>query len=142
MYYAICYVSTANNLSEDEVKSLLSNTAKKNLTNNISGILIHNSGNFLQYMEGTQAAIQAVFFNKIAQDKRHKGLIVIVDKKTKHLYFNGYETGFTSILKNNNTARLRSYIKLLKQLDSDEVTALTSTIESFLGKSSKSSSFD
>ncbi len=136
MYYAICYVSTANDLKDYEIDHLLSTTANNNQDNNISGLLIHNSGNFLQYMEGKEENVKALYYNKISKDSRHKDPIVVIEKPIENLYFQGYETGFTSVLKTNTMAKLRSYIQLLNYLDSQEVTAVTSTIETFLGKSS------
>jgi hypothetical protein len=98
MYYAICYVSSANDLLNFEIKELLSSTTNKNLKNNISGILLHNAGNFLQYMEGTKKEVQALYHNHIAKDTRHKDPIVLIEKDIDHRYFDGYDSGFTSIL--------------------------------------------
>lgn len=136
MFYAICYVSTANGLDEFQVQKLLSTTESKNNKQNISGILIHNSGNFLQYIEGSEENVKSLYYEKICKDTRHKNSIVLIEKSIRDLYFIGYEIGFTSILENNTTAKLRSYLHLLEHLDSNEVQALTSTIETFLGKSS------
>ena len=136
MYYAICYVSSANDLFNFEIKELLSSTASKNLENNISGVLLHNAGNFLQYMEGTKEEVIELYYARILKDTRHKDPIVLIEKEIDNLYFDGYETGFTSILEKNDSAKFRSYIELLKHLDSKDVRAVTSTIETFLGKSS------
>jgi len=137
MYYAICYVSTANDLLKFEVDELLNATATNNKLKSISGLLIYNSGNFFQYMEGRKEDIENLYFKKIADDKRHRDPILLMQKDINTLYFDGYETGFTSILEKNTVAKLRSYIKLLKYLDTSEVEAVTSTIETFLGKVSK-----
>ncbi len=136
MFYAICYVSTSNDLLNFEIRELLSNTATANQKNNISGILVHNSGNFLQYMEGPEKEVKDLYYNKISKDTRHKDPIILMNKAIDNLYFDGYETGFTSILEKNTVTKLRSYVQLLKYLDTNEVQAVTSTIETFLGKSS------
>jgi hypothetical protein len=136
MFYAICYVSTANELDQFQVQKLLSTTESKNNKQNISGILIHNSGNFLQYIEGSEENVKSLYYEKICKDTRHKNSIVLIEKSINNLYFNGYETGFTTILEENTTHKLRTYLNLLKYLDSQEVEAVTRTIETFLGKSS------
>lgn len=136
MFYAICYVSSANNLKDYEIDDLLTTTAHSNQNNNISGLLIHNSGNFLQYMEGKEKDIKRLYYDKISKDNRHKDVIIVIERPIENLYFQGYETGFTSVLEKNTLAKLRSYIQLLNYLDSKEVTALTRTIETFLGKPS------
>ena len=139
MFYAICYVSTAKDFLSLEIKELLSSTAKNNQENSISGILIYNSGNFLQYMEGPERKVKDLYYEKISKDKRHKDLITLFKNPINNLYFNGYETGFTSVLEKNTITKLKSYVQLLKYLDTQEAKAVTSTIEAFLGKSPKQS---
>lgn len=136
MYYALCYVSTANNLLNFEIKDLCQQTESDNIKKNISGVLIYNGGNFLQYIEGHEGDIKTLFYQKITNDSRHKNSIVLVEKKIENLYFDGYAAGFSSILNKKNISKLRSYLTLLKHLDSDELKAVTATIETFLGKSS------
>lgn len=134
MYYAICYVSTAHNLMDFEIKELLELTANRNLEANVSGILLHNTGNFFQYMEGEKDVIKDLFYSKIKEDKRHKNVIVVIEKEIEHLYFNGYQSGFTAVIEDQHKEKLRSYLKLLQELASKEVDAVTKTMETFLGK--------
>ena len=134
MYYAICYVSNANNLLNFEIKELMEYSARRNLEKNISGILLNNAGNFFQYMEGEKKAVKELFYKKIKEDTRHKNTIVLIEKEIDHLYFKGYKTGFSAILEEQEKDKLRSYIKLLQELASHEVDAVTKTMEAFLGK--------
>lgn len=136
MFYAISYVSTANDLQKFEIDLLLSNTAIMNKQLNISGLLIYNSGNFFQYMEGRKEDIEHIYLEKISKDIRHRDIILLMQKDISERYFDGYETGFTAALQKNAISKLRSYIQLLKYLDTKEVQTVTSTIETFLGKSS------
>ncbi len=135
MFYAICYVSTANNLLDFQIRELMSSTANANQKRKITGVLMYNAGNFLQYMEGTKTDVISLYRDKIKEDTRHKNLIVLLEKEIDHLYFDGYNAGFTSILEQNNNTQFRSYIELLKHIDTSEVRVVTNTIETFLGKS-------
>lgn len=136
MPYAITYVSTAKDLDESEITELLNSSSANNKALNISGLLIYNEGNFFQYMEGEKEDILDLYENKILKDKRHDSIFLLMKKEIDALYFEGYETGFTPVLMDDNAAGLRQYLKLLKYLDSDEINAVTKTIDAFLGKSS------
>ena len=133
MLYSICYVSSITDILEDLIiKDLFSDFVYKNIQNNISGILLYNAGNFLQYLEGNEQEIKALYYNKICNDYRHKNPIVILEKKIDKLYFSGFEAGYTSIIEQNQVKNLKSYLKLLKYLDSTEMEVLSKTVNSFL----------
>lgn len=133
MFYGICYVSTLNkSLSTEELKELFEFCAIKNITKGISGVLLHNSGNFLQYFEGDKEVIQNLYYSKIQKDIRHKNVITLFEKDINAQYFTGYEAGFTSIIEKNQIKNLKSYLKLLKYLDSSEMKMLSNTVNSFL----------
>jgi hypothetical protein len=133
MLYSICYVSTSKkDLNSIELRQLFEFCAAKNITKNISGILLHNSGNFLQYFEGDERKIKELFYLKIKKDSRHKNIITLFEKEIHDPYFTGYKAGFTSVIEENQTASLRSYLNLLKYLDSAEMEALSKTVNSFI----------
>ncbi|WP_299209121.1 BLUF domain-containing protein [uncultured Dokdonia sp.] len=133
MLYGICYVSTLrSSLKPDELKELFVLCATKNISENISGVLLHNSGNFLQYFEGDEVKIKELYYGKIKKDIRHKNIITLFEKEIDDQYFTGYKAGFTSIIEDNQIASLRSYLNLLHYLDSSEMQALSKTVYSFL----------
>jgi len=133
MLYGICYVSTLQSpLDSQELRELFLLCATKNIAENISGVLLHNSGNFLQYLEGDELKIKELFYTKIKKDPRHKNIITLFEKEINDLYFTGYKAGFTSVIEENQIGNLRSYLNLLKYLDSSEMKALSKTVSSFL----------
>ncbi|WP_299677324.1 BLUF domain-containing protein [uncultured Dokdonia sp.] len=133
MLYSICYVSTLSKQLEDtELKKLFDFCSTKNIDRGISGVLLHNSGNFLQYFEGDELQIKELYYSKIKKDTRHKNIITLFEKKIEVQYFTGYKAGFTSIISENQTRSLRSYLNLLNYLDSSEIEALSKTVNSFL----------
>ncbi len=133
MFYGICYVSTSNeSMNTNELKQLFDFCTSKNIKQGISGVLLHNSGNFLQYFEGTKEEIKNLYYTKIKKDTRHKNIITIFEKEINNQYFTGYNAGFTSIIERNQIRNLKAYLNLLKYLDSSEMKMLSTTVNSFL----------
>ncbi|AOL21970.1 BLUF family blue-light photosensor [Erythrobacter litoralis] len=73
------YISTAPNLSRDDVDSILKASARNNPERGITGLLIYNGRNFLQLLEGEESALVALMV-RIGNDSRHTG-ISILDRK-------------------------------------------------------------
>ena len=70
---AILYRSRAfNRLADPEARELLATTsATRNATAEISGFMLYREGQFMQYIEGEQAPLNALF-SKICNDPRHE----------------------------------------------------------------------
>jgi len=132
MLYCISYVSTiTKELNQSQLKELLDNVVHKNLNKGITGILLYNSGNFLQYLEGPEDKVK-MLYDKIFKDIRHKDVIAILHKKVEVQYFSGFKAGYSSIIEKNQIRNLKSYLNLLKYLDSKEIKMFTNTVNSFL----------
>lgn len=69
----LVYISRAiKPFSEDELTTLANTAAARNKKNNITGYLSYDSNNhFIQYIEGEEQAIQALF-DTIYKDNRHR----------------------------------------------------------------------
>jgi len=70
------YISTAPNLSRDEVASVLAASARNNPERGITGLLLYNGRNFLQLLEGEESALVALMV-RIGNDPRHTGVSII-----------------------------------------------------------------
>jgi hypothetical protein len=70
------YISTAPNLSRDEVESVLAASARNNPERGITGLLLYNGRNFLQLLEGEESALVALMV-RIGNDPRHTGVSII-----------------------------------------------------------------
>lgn len=73
MLYQYLYISTAPNLSRDEIDAILASSARNNPGNGITGLLIYNGRNFLQILEGEEAELISLMA-RIANDPRHSGI--------------------------------------------------------------------
>jgi hypothetical protein len=68
----ITYVSTANeSVSFDTVLEILDVAHRANEEHDISGMLIYDGKHFLQYFEGEDAKVEALWHN-IEKDERHR----------------------------------------------------------------------
>lgn len=76
----LLYVSKVSKLDTDLKKTLvdiLDEAVDFNYRNNVMGVLYYGYGYFLQCIEGKKSIIDDLYFNKIANDKRHINCEVI-----------------------------------------------------------------
>ncbi len=76
MLYQYLYISTAPDLSREEVEQILVTSARNNPVAGITGILVYNGRNFLQLLEGETAALNTLM-RKIGHDPRHTGITML-----------------------------------------------------------------
>ena len=77
MIKRIHYISSfAQNMSDDEIEVLASQAAKKNVENDITGVLMAQGGIFFQIIEGPEENIDDLFKN-IMRDPRHEKVITL-----------------------------------------------------------------
>lgn len=75
----LVYVSTARpGLTDQDLEELLVQARDRNRSLGITGMLIFGAGNFIQALEGDEAAVKAVFAS-ILCDPRHTGVITMVE---------------------------------------------------------------
>ena len=73
------YISTAPNLSREDVDSILQASARNNPERGVTGLLLYNGRNFLQLLEGEESALVALMV-RIGNDPRHTGVSVLERK--------------------------------------------------------------
>lgn len=83
----ITYVSTAaDDVTFDTVLGILDIAHPANKKHGISGMLIYDGNHFLQYFEGEDAEVEALWHN-IEKDKRHHSLrVMTVSEITERRY--------------------------------------------------------
>ena len=78
--HRIVYVSTANDLSEDDLAELLAEATAHNARDNVTGFLLYNGNNFLQLIEGEADRIGQLMA-RIEVDERHSGVVRLIDEE-------------------------------------------------------------
>ena len=112
MEHTICYLSKqAEALKDSELETLFNQILSKNPLLNITGALLHNNNFFLQVLEGNKETIQELFA-KIRKDKRHSGILMILDQKIENRIFQNYETNFSIMKTKVDIQKLNAYLSL------------------------------
>ena len=75
----IVYVSTATGLSAADIAEILESAQRNNAQREITGFLLYNGRNFLQLIEGPQAALMSLM-STLARDPRHSGMLTMIDE--------------------------------------------------------------
>lgn len=99
----IVYVSQARKpFSADALKDLLDHSRKRNIADDITGLLIYrynadcDRGNFLQVLEGRDDAIEDVW-RRISNDPRHHTIVVIEQGPLDKRMFPDWSMGFKNV---------------------------------------------
>ncbi|MEJ2792860.1 BLUF domain-containing protein [Iodobacter sp. LRB] len=92
--YALVYVSSATALmTDDQLESLLIDAGELNQQNGVTGLLLYNQGEFMQYLEGREQAVHETF-QRITASKRHTGILCLFDEKIEQRSFADWNMGF------------------------------------------------
>jgi hypothetical protein len=93
----LIYVSSAaRNLDEGDIHRMLESSVRHNLANDITGMLLFASGNFLQVLEGEESAIDETM-SRIQLDPRHHGVIVVSKETVTERDFGAWSMGFRGV---------------------------------------------
>ncbi|WP_340118373.1 BLUF domain-containing protein [Pelagibius sp. 7325] len=112
--YRLLYVSTARHfLSPDEIEALLVQSRANNDAASLTGMLVYVDGHFMQYVEGPQAAVEALS-QRLDGDRRHHGIIRLLGGPCARRAFPDWSMGYRG-LKDDEQERARGLINLAKQ---------------------------
>ena len=128
--YTICYVSSARvDITEDEMTNLFGTTENNNTRNNITGILLYESGKFLQVLEGEEAVLKSLY-EKIEADTRHNNIFVILNQNCKHRIFENYASRFSIVKSKGEFQTIETYLNQIE--DSPNLKYIKGLLEPFL----------
>jgi hypothetical protein len=92
---AIAYVSSATQrMSHEQLESLLVDARDLNLESKVTGVLLYNDGNFMQYFEGEPDAMR-VTYERILASRRHRDITEIMNEPVAHRSFPDWLMGFS-----------------------------------------------
>jgi hypothetical protein len=92
------YASSAVQLfAPEELRALLETSRRNNAARGVSGMLLYKDGNFLQVLEGREAAVRAIAA-KIHHDPRHRGIITLTEGFENDYQFPDWSMGFCDLL--------------------------------------------
>ncbi len=117
MLVRMMYASRAvPGLEEDALMNILRHARVANPQQGITGALCCSNGIFLQVLEGGRMAVNALY-NRIANDKRHTGVVILSYSEIRERRFAGWAMGQVNmarmnpglLLKYSETATLDPY---------------------------------
>jgi hypothetical protein len=80
-------------MREAELSELLRVSRRNNESAGITGLMLYCTGNFMQYLEGPDVAIDQLW-GKILQDRRHHGAIEMFRQPAHERVFDSWSMGF------------------------------------------------
>lgn len=93
---SLVYVSSAaHSLTLAEIDHLLMRARARNVEQGVTGVLLYNSGNFMQYLEGPPTGIDTVYTH-IVRDPLHSGIIEIIREPITTREFGEWSMAFRS----------------------------------------------
>ena len=91
------YVSSALELfSPEQLRELLETSRRNNAARGVSGMLLYKDGNFLQVLEGREAAVLEIA-DRIHRDPRHHGIITLMEGFESEYQFREWSMGFCDL---------------------------------------------
>lgn len=91
---AIAYVSSATQAqTESALEELLLDARTFNRSSGVSGVLLHDGGNFFQYLEGPDNGV-AHAYGRILASQRHRGIIELLHEPVARCHFSDWCMGF------------------------------------------------
>lgn len=118
--YQIIYASAATHpIEEDELLAMLKHAREKNKQHEITGMLLHCDGSFIQALEGPRDKVRHML-GVIRQDSRHSRIAVLFEGPIQNRSFSQWSMGFNRPSK-EKLARSEGYTPYLDMGDDAQV---------------------
>ena len=95
MIRLLYFSQTKSDVTEDQIQQILLTARAKNAELNITGVLLHGGGMFLQVLEGPEQAVLKLYV-KILDDSRHRDSRIVYITPTQDRMFANWSMGFLS----------------------------------------------
>lgn len=132
--HTLIYLSASSSLfSHDDIIQILQTSRTNNEQLDITGLLLYHEGSILQILEGEKERLYTLY-NKIRLDRRHKGVIKMIDSPINERSFGDWSMGFKQI-SNHDWSELKGYLdidnnnklsQISKSVSEDVVTMIKS----------------
>ena len=89
-----CSVSLAPKLTDEDLNHILASARRRNLAEDITGMLIYHRGEFVQILEGENKSVANVYEKFIGSDLRHAAINKVQENTISHRSFHEWSMGF------------------------------------------------
>lgn len=94
MLARLLYVSkVASHVGHDDIRTILASSQRNNTPRGVSGLLMFNSGHFLQWLEGERRAVSERFA-RILEDDRHADVVIVDYAEVHERHFTEWSMGY------------------------------------------------
>jgi len=99
---SLMYVSSAvEELPESVLQDILRTAVRRNAGDDITGMLLYCGGNFMQVLEGEEAAVRATF-ERVRIDSRHKDVYLLGIRPISEREFGDWKMGFRHVARSES----------------------------------------
>ncbi|MFP4519151.1 MAG: BLUF domain-containing protein [Oceanicaulis sp.] len=123
------YYSQAASRDREAVRSILGAAQRNNPALNLTGVLIHDRGRYLQVLEGARPVVSAMIA-RIGDDPRHTGMALADFAEVDRRRFAGFSMAFTDADADFHSTRLTDF-------DAAPADAIYRQIESYVKKDAR-----
>ncbi|MGI2260346.1 BLUF domain-containing protein [Shewanella sp. GXUN23E] len=124
MYFELVYMSRAQSpLLPRDLNALLEQARVGNASLGISGVLLYQSGSFVQLLEGEEPAVRELF-NKIKRDPRHSRVTQLYAGYLLERHFADWSMGFVDTDRLDGESAVGLSNILSSDFDDSELQAL------------------
>ncbi len=121
--YRIVYLSSAvGPITPAVLADILDRSRRNNKADGITGVLLYDEGNFIQVLEGPKDEVTACF-DRILEDERNTGWIVLERKPVEARVFAGWDMGYIAVSDLPDDQRA-NFIDLSDLSHSDKMTEI------------------
>jgi len=89
-----CSVSVAPQLTKEDLDQILASARRRNLAQDITGMMIYHRGEFVQILEGKEESVEKVYEKFICHDPRHTAINKVLENTISCRSFNEWSMGF------------------------------------------------
>ncbi|GAB2856175.1 BLUF domain-containing protein [Nocardioides pacificus] len=94
---SLTYLSSATELmGEADLEAMLTSIRPRNAARGLSGMLLYSGGNIIQTLEGPEPEVRETF-DRIGQDPRHRGLILMLEEPIVERAFPDWSMGYRQV---------------------------------------------
>ena len=114
MLHELIYLSTSVPAEPEQalLDDILAASRKYNAAHGITGVLLHESGQYLQLLEGEREAVRRLYYDNIVPDPRHRDARVTLEHAIDKRSFATWAMGYARLadLKPDRDLNLDGYI--------------------------------
>jgi hypothetical protein len=96
VFYLVYVSVAAESISREDLLRILEQSRPRNADAGITGMLLYKDGNFMQVLEGEEAAVRDLYA-RIRRDPRHLGIVTLTEGRRDERCFGDWSMGFQDL---------------------------------------------